>query len=86
MPKQCCMDSPYPPVVLFSTMLTLVAQIAKNLPTIRETWIQSLVWEVPLEEGIVTHSNVLAWRIPMDRRAWWATAYGVPKSQTPPRN
>ena len=35
-----------------------------------------------LEEGIATHSNVLSWRIPMDRRAWWATVPGVAKSQT----
>ena len=32
-----------------------------------ETWIQSLGWEGPLEEGIATHCSILAWRIPMDR-------------------
>ena len=39
----------------------------KNLPTVqglRETWIQSLGWEDPIEEGMATHSSVLAWRIP----------------------
>ena len=86
MTKQYCMDSLYSPVVLFSTMLTSVAQIVKNLPTIWETWIRSLGWEVPLEEGIVTHSNILAWRIPMDRGAWWAAVHRVPKSQTQLRN
>ena len=35
-----------------------------------------------LEKGTVTFSSILAWRIPMDRGAWWATAYGVTKSQT----
>jgi len=35
-----------------------------------------LGWEDPLEEGIATHSSILAWRIPMDRGAWWATAMG----------
>ena len=35
-----------------------------------------------LEKGMVTFSSILAWRIPMDRGAWWATAYGVTKSQT----
>ena len=35
-----------------------------------------------LEEGIATHSSILAWRIPKDRGAWWATVYGIAKSQT----
>ena len=35
-----------------------------------------------LEEGTATHSGIPAWRIPMDRRAWWATAHGVARSQT----
>ena len=45
----------------------------------QETWIQSLGWEDPLEEGMVSHFSILAWRIPMDRGAWWAT---VTKIQT----
>ena len=44
------------------------------------------VWETlyqtTLEEGMATHSNVLAWRIPMDRATWWVTVYGVAESQT----
>ena len=43
---------------------SLVAQLVKNLPAIWETWVQSLGWEDPLEKGIATHSNVLAWEIP----------------------
>ena len=43
---------------------SLVAQKIKNLPVIQETQVQSLVWEDPLEEGTVTQSSVLAWRIP----------------------
>ena len=35
-----------------------------------ETWVRFLGWEDPLEEGIVTHSSILAWRIPIDREAW----------------
>ena len=35
-----------------------------NLPTMQETWVQSLGWEDTLEEGVATHSSVLAWRIP----------------------
>ena len=38
--------------------------------------------EDPLEEGMATHSSILAWRIPVDRGAWWATVDGATKSQT----
>ena len=41
-----------------------MAQIVKNPPARREKWFQSLVWEDPLEEGMATHSSILAWRIP----------------------
>ena len=41
-----------------------VAQLLKNPPTMQETWVQSLHWEDPLEEGKGTHSSILAWRIP----------------------
>ena len=41
-----------------------VAQMVKNPPTIWETWVLSLGWEDPLEEGMATHSSILAWRIP----------------------
>ena len=41
-----------------------MAQLVKNPPSIRETWVRSLGWEDPLEKGKATHSSVLAWRIP----------------------
>ena len=41
-----------------------MAQMPKNLPAVRETWIGSLGWEYPLEEEMATHSSILAWRIP----------------------
>ena len=47
-----------------------------------ETWVRSLGWEDPLEERMATHSSVLAWRILLDRGAWWATVYGVAKNWT----
>ena len=65
--------------------------MVKNLPTSTgdtKTWIRSLGQEMcfqslggedPLEEGI-THSSILAWRIPMDRVTWWATVHGVTES------
>ena len=43
---------------------SLVAQLVKNAPAMRETWVQSLGWEDPLEKGKATHSSILAWRIP----------------------
>ena len=61
---------------------SLVAQMVKNLPEMQETWVQSLGWEDPLEESMATQSSMLAWRIPMDRGAWWATIHGVTKSRT----
>ena len=54
----------------------------KNLPAIQETWVQSLGQEDPLEEGMAAHSSILAWRIPMDRGAWWVTVHRVAKNQT----
>ena len=48
----------------YSVLASLVAQLVKNLPATRETWVQSLGWEDPLEEGRATHSSILAWRIP----------------------
>ena len=59
---------------------SLVTQMIKNLPAMRVTWVRSLGWEEPLEEGMATHSGLLAWRIPMDRGAWWATVHGVAES------
>ena len=56
--------------------------MVKNLPAMWETWVQSLGWEDPLEEGMATHSNILAWRISMDRGAWRATVCGVANSWT----
>ena len=41
-----------------------MAQMVKNPPAMRETWVQSLGWEDPLGEGMVTHSSILAWRTP----------------------
>ena len=52
--------------------------MVKNLLAMWETWVQSLGWE----EAMATHSNILVWRIPMDRGAWWVTVHGVAKSQT----
>ena len=54
--------------------------VVKNLPTVQETqetWVRSLGWEDPLEEEMITHSNILA----MDRGVWWATLHGVASRQ-----
>ena len=41
-----------------------MAQTVRGLPAMRETWVQSLSWEDPLEKGMATHSSILAWEIP----------------------
>ena len=54
----------------------------KNLSAVQETQIQPLGQADPLEEELATHSNILAWKNPMDRGAWRATVHKVTKSQT----
>ena len=61
---------------------SLVAQMVKNPPTMRETWVLSLSWEELLEKEMTTHSSILAWSIPTDRGTWRATVHSVTKSQT----
>ena len=67
---------------IFQSGASLVAQTVKSLPAMRETQVQFLGWEDSLKEGMATLSCILAWGIPMDRGAWWATAYGVIESRT----
>ena len=56
--------------------VSLVAQMVKNLPAMREAWLQSQGWKDPLKEGMATHSSILACRILMDRGAWWLQSMG----------
>ena len=55
---------------------SLVSHLVKNPPAMQETWVQSLGWEDPLEKGTVTHSSILAWKIP-----WTIIVCGVTKSR-----
>ena len=50
--------------ILQYSWASFVAELVKNPPTILETWVRSPGWEDPLEKGKVTHSSILAWRIP----------------------
>ena len=63
---------------------SLVVQMVKNLHAVQETWVLSLDWEDPLEEGMANHSSIFAWRIPMDRGAWRAIVHWVTKSARQP--
>ena len=56
--------------------------MVKRLPTMRETWVQSLGWEDFLEEEMATHSRILAWKIPWTEEPGRATVHGVAKSRT----
>ena len=51
----------YPPQYSWAS---LVAQLVKNPPAMRETWVRSLGWEDPLKKEMATHSSILAWKIP----------------------
>ena len=59
-----------------------LAQMVKNLPATQKTWVRPLGWEDPLEEGMATHSSILAWRVPMDRGVGQAAVHGVTKNRT----
>ena len=61
---------------------SLVAMSVENPPEMWETWVQSLGWEDPLEEGMASHSSMFAWRIPTDRGAWRPAVHRVAKSWT----
>ena len=53
------------------------------MSAMQETWVRSLGWEDPLEEGMAAVSSILAWRLPVDEDpGWWATVHGVRKSRT----
>ena len=60
--------------------------MVKNPPAMQEIWVQPLGWEGPLEDGMVTlHSSIFAWRILMNRGAWWATVHGITELDTSER-
>ena len=60
---------------------SLVAQLVKNLSAMRETWVQSLDWEDPLQKGMAIHSNILAWGIPWTEEPGRLQSMGL-QSQT----
>ena len=67
--------------------ITLVAQTVKNLPAMQETRVRSLGWEDPLEKGMATHSNILAWRIsgtegPGSQGPWVHKESDMPETNT----
>ena len=67
-------------VILFTSLPWWLS--VKNLPAMQETWVWSLGWEDPLENGMTTHSSFIAQRILMDRRIWQAAVHGFTKSRT----
>ena len=72
---QSCENAPADVFSFSGNPTALVVQGVKNLPAMWETWVQSLAWEDPLEEGMATHSRILAWRILKDRGDWQATQF-----------
>ena len=66
-------------------MLSLVAQTVKHLPTMRETWVQFLGQEDLLEKEMVTHSSILAWKIPWMEEPGGLQSMGHKESDTTER-
>ena len=56
-----------------------MAQLVKNPPAMRETWVRPLGWEDPLEKGTATHSSILAWRIPRTEEPGRLQSMGLQK-------
>ena len=54
----------------------------ENPPAMQEIWVRSLGQEDPLEKEMATLSSILAWKILMDRGAWWTAVHGVARSRT----
>ena len=61
---------------------SMVAQKVKNLPTMKETQVQYLGWEDPLEKGMATHFSILAWRIPLTEEPGGLPSWGHKESDT----
>ena len=60
----------------------MIAQLVKNPPSMQETLVRFLGLEDPLEEGMATHSSILAWRIPMERSLGGYSPWGGKESDT----
>ena len=60
----------------------LISQLIRNVSAMQGTWVWFLGQQDPLEKEMATHSSSIAWRIPMNRGAWWSTVHVVAKSQT----
>ena len=59
-----------------------MSETVKNLPVMQETWVQYLGWEDTLEEGMATHSSILAWRIPVTEEPGGLSPQGHKESDT----
>ena len=82
-PATLCLDRAFS-LFTFKVIISLVAQVVKNLPAMQETQVQSLGQEDPLEKGVTTHSRILTWRISWTEepasQLWLATVRGVTES------
>ena len=64
-------------IILVGNEMVPELETVKNLPAMLETWVRSLGWEDPLEEGMATHSSILAWRIPWTKKAGGLQSMGL---------
>ena len=68
-------------IAYYGHWVSLVAQMVKNPPAMREIWFRSLGWEDPLEESMATHSSILAWRIPWTEEPGGLQSMGLQKAR-----
>ena len=61
---------------------SLIAQLVKNLPAMQQTWVQFLGRDDPLEKEMVTHSSIVAWRIPWTEEPGRLQSMGLQESDT----
>ena len=66
--------------VFYKCRPSLVAQSAKNLPAVQETWVQFLGQKDPLKKEIANHSSILAWKIPGTEEPSWLQSMGSQES------
>ena len=76
------MGTPQARILGMCACVSLVAQMVKHLPAMRETWARSLGWEDPLEKEMATHSSTLAWKIPRTEEPGGLQSMGSKESDT----
>ena len=81
-PQTAAHQAPVPGILQARIRVSLIAQSAKNLPAMQETWVQFLGWEDALEKEMAIHSSILAWKIPWTEEPGGLQSMGSQESDT----